>query len=482
MTDQVRATPAQRWVLGLSAVASFMVILDMLVVATALSAIQADLGASLEELEWTVNAYTLSFAVLLMTGAALGDRYGRRRMFATGLAVFALASAVCALAPNVATLVAARAVQGAGAALIMPLALTLLNGAFPPERRGWATGIFGSVTGLAAMLGPVVGGLVTEGLSWPWIFWLNVPIAAIAVPLVLIRLPESKGPGGRVDLPGLLLAGGSALGLTWGLIRANSVGWGSVETLVAFALGVVLAMGFVAWALRARAPMLPLRLFRSRAFSAGNAVIFFVNGAMTGAIFFTAQLPQVALGDGPLLAGLRLLPWGIAPFLIAPRAGVLADRIGERPLILIGSALLTTGTAVLALVSTLDAGYVVTVGPMVVAGVGFSLAIPAVTKAVVSSVGLQDIGRASGTFSTLRQLGGAFGVAIPAAVFAATGSYASPEAFVDGYRPAIGTAAALALAALLMGLPLPRKIRKTPPQTPDSVAEPTGSEVSSSPR
>ncbi|TDU87926.1 EmrB/QacA subfamily drug resistance transporter [Kribbella voronezhensis] len=470
MTDRVKSTAAQTWVLLLSAVASFMVILDMLVVATALSAIQTDLGASLEELEWTVNAYTLSFAVFLMTGAALGDRYGRRRMFAAGLAIFGLASAACALAPNVATLVAARAVQGTGAALIMPLALTLLNAAFPPERRGWATGVFGSVTGLAAMLGPVVGGLVTEGLSWPWIFWLNVPIAIIAVVLVLSRLPESRGPAGRVDLLGLVLAAGSALGLTWGLVRANSVGWTAAETVVALAAGVVLGVAFVAWELRTPAPMLPLRLFRSRAFSSGNAVIFFVNAAMTAAIFFTAQLPQVAFGEGPLVAGLRLLPWGVAPFLIAPRAGVLADRIGERPLILIGSGLLTLGTAVLALVSRVNTGYVVTVGPMVVAGIGFSLAIPAVTKAVVSSVAMQDIGRASGTFSTLRQLGGAFGVAIAAAVFASTGGYAGPDVFVDGYRFAIGSAAALALAALLVSLPLPRKVKRTTNEGADRLA------------
>ncbi|MER7243246.1 DHA2 family efflux MFS transporter permease subunit [Kribbella sp. NPDC000426] len=474
MTDEVRTTPVQRWVLALSGLASFMVILDALVVATALSSIRKDLGASLAELEWTVNAYTLSFAVLLMTGAVLGDRFGRRRMFAVGLGLFGLASAACALAPDVVTLIAARAVQGAGAAVVMPLALTLLNGAFPPHRRGWATGIYGSVTGLAAMLGPVIGGLVTEGLSWPWIFWLNVPIAAVAVPLVLARIPESKGPGGRLDLLGMVLAGIGALGLTWGLVRANSVGWMSAETVVAFVVGVVATAGFVGWALRARAPMLPLRLFRSRAFSAGNAVIFCVNAAMMGAIFFTAQLPQVTSGDGPLMAGVKLLPWGVAPFLIAPRAGALAGRIGERPLILVGAALLTVGSALLAVVSTLHRSYAVTVIPMVIAGVGFSLAIPAVTKAVVSAVAMEDMGRASGTFSTLRQLGGAFGVAIPAAVFAATGGYAGPSDFIDGYRPAIAVTAALALAAFLAGLPLPRRARSGQVQA-GPVAQETGS-------
>jgi EmrB/QacA subfamily drug resistance transporter len=448
-------TPVQRWVLGLSALASFMVVLDMLVVATALSAIQRDLGASLEDLEWTVTAYTLSFAVLLMTGAALGDRYGRRRMFAAGLTVFALASAACALATGTGTLIAARAVQGAGAAMIMPLALGLLNAAFPPERRGWATGIYGSVTGLAAVLGPVLGGAITEGIAWQWIFWLNVPIGLLAAPLVLAKLDESRGPGGSLDLPGLLLAGAGALGVMWGLVRANSVGWGSPQTVTSLAAGVVLTGGFVAWELRARTPMLPLRMFRSRAFSAGNTVIFFLNATLTGAIFFTAQFHQVALGHGPLGAGLRLLPWGIAPFLIAPRAGALADRVGERPLIVTGMLLQAIGMGWLALAAGPDVAYAALVAPMAVSGIGFSLALPAVTKAVVSRVAPADIGRSSGTFSTLRQLGGAFGVAIIGAVFAATGSYASGTSFSDGYRPAMAVSALLAFAGTLAALALP---------------------------
>src|SRR5256884_1707827 len=224
MDQRVKTTPAQRWVLALSAVASFMVILDMLVVATALSAIQRDLGASLAGLEWTVNAYTLSFAVLLMTGAALGDRYGRRRMFAAGLALFAAASAGCALATDIGALIAARTVQGAGAAMIMPLALSLLNGAFPPARRGWATGIYGSVTALAAILGPVLGGAITQGIAWPWVFWLNVPIGLVAAVLVLRRIEESRGPAGALDLPGLALAARAAVGVVWGLGRAHGAG------------------------------------------------------------------------------------------------------------------------------------------------------------------------------------------------------------------------------------------------------------------
>jgi EmrB/QacA subfamily drug resistance transporter len=447
-------SPAQRWVLVLSSLASFMVILDLLVVATALSTIQRSLGASLVDLEWTVNAYTLSFAVFLMTAATLGGRFGRRRVFTAGLALFGLASAACALAPNVATLVAARAVQGLGAAAVMPMALALLNAAFPPERRGWATGIYGSVTGLAAVLGPIFGGLVAQGLSWQWIFWLNVPIALAAIPLVLTRVPEGFGPALPVDLPGLALAATAALGLVWGLIRADDNGWSNPSVLGLLVGGAVLMIAFVAWERRARVPMLPLRLFGSPAFSAGNAVIFLLNAALTGAVFFTAQYLQISLGHGPLAAGLRLLPWGIAPLLSAPRAGALADRFGERLLVVVGMILFTMGMGWLALVATPGTTYLSMVVPMTISGVGFALAIPAVTKAVVSSVALPDIGIASGTYSTMRQLGGAFGVAVLGAVFAATGGYGSAEAFSDGYQAALGVCAGLSFAAACAGLAL----------------------------
>jgi EmrB/QacA subfamily drug resistance transporter len=443
---QIAPGSAQGWTLALASVASFMVVLDLLVVATALSTIQRDLGASIEQLEWTVNAYTLTFAVLLMTAAALGDRFGRRRLFAVGLGLFAAASAACALAPGVGWLIAARTVQGAGAALVMPLALALLNAAFPPQRRGRAMGIFGGVTGLAAMVGPVVGGAITQGIAWPWIFWINVPIALLAIPLVLFRVEESYGPRVRLDVPGLALGTGGALGLVWGLVRGNSAGWGSPEVVAALAAGAVLVGAFVAWELRARAPLLPMRLFRSRAFSAGNAAIFFLNASLTGAVFFTAQFQQVSLGQDPLGAGLRLLPWGVAPFLIAPWAGKLADRAGERPLIVSGLLLQAAGLAWIAAIAVPRLAYLVMLAPMIISGAGFAMALPAVTKAVVGSVPPGDIGKASGAFSTMRQLGGAFGIAILAAVFAATGSYASPAAFSDGFVPATSAAAGLALA------------------------------------
>jgi EmrB/QacA subfamily drug resistance transporter len=464
----VRSTPVQRWTLGLASVASFVVVLDLLVVATALTVIRRDLGASVGQLEWTVNAYTLSFAVLLMTAAALGDRFGRRRGFAFGLALFGAASAACALAPDVGWLIAARAVQGAGAATIMPLALALMNGAFPPERRGWAAGVYGSVTGLAALLGPVLGGAVTQAISWEWIFWINVPVAFLAIPLVLTRIEEAFGAPERVDLVGLVLISAAALGIVWALVRATATGWDSAQVVAPLVAGAALVVVFVRVELRTQAPMLPMRLFRSRSFSAGNAVIFLLNAALTGAVFFTAQFLQVAQSHSPLAAGLRLLPWGLTPFLIAPKAGVLVDRFGGRLLIVGGLVLQTIGMGLLAGIATAGVSYPELAAAMTVSGIGFSLALPAVTRTVVGSVAPVDMGKASGAFTMLRQLGGAFGVAILAAAFTSAGGYGTTADFSDGYRPAMAAAAALSLLGFVAALALaPRK------RVPELAAEAT---------
>jgi EmrB/QacA subfamily drug resistance transporter len=453
--EVARVTREQRWVLGLASLASFMVILDVLVVATALTTIRRDLGASLADLEWTVNAYTLSFAVLLMTAAAVGDRLGRRRVFAAGLVLFAVSSAGCALAPDTAALIAARAAQGAGAATIMPMALALLNGAFPPARRGWAIGIYGGVTALAAVAGPVLGGAVSQGLGWQWIFWLNVPVALAAVPLVLRRTSEARGPGGAVDVTGLVLVSVAALGLVWGLVRGNTAGWGSLEVLGTLAAGAVAAAAFAAWERRAAYPMVPARLFRSPAFSAGNTAVFLINASLTGVIFLMPQYQQVVAGQDPLGAGLRLLPWGIAPLLIGPRAGALSDRFGARVLVVSGSLLQAAGAAWIAAAAGPGTGYLALLGPMILIGAGLALAIPAVTRSVTSTVPPADIGTASAAFTTMRQLGGAFGVAVLAAAFGATGSYATPAAFSHGFTAAFAVAAGLALAGTAAGAFLP---------------------------
>jgi EmrB/QacA subfamily drug resistance transporter len=464
-------TTKQRWVLTLTSIGSLMVALDALVVTTALSSIRLHLGASIQQLEWTVNAYTLSFAVLMMTGSALGDRFGRRRLLAIGLALFSAASAACALAPSIGFLIAMRAVQGVGAAFVMPLSIALLTDAFPPERRAWAMGLFSGVTGLAVLGGPVVGGAITQGIAWSWIFWINVPIGVIVFSLVLTKVSESRGPQGSLDFRGLALVTGAALGIIWTLVRGNGSGWGSVEVLAAFAGGGLLLVAFVMWELRAGEPMLPMRLFASRQFSAGNAASFFQFGSLFGVVFFMAQFLQTAQGHSPLDTGVRLLPWTASLFVIAPLAGARLERFGSRPFIAVGLAMQACGFLWLALIIGPTVSYARLVPPLVLAGAGVSVAIPAAQTAVVNAVQPQFIGKASGTFSTMRQFGGAFGIAILVAVFTGSGSYASPGSFSDGFVAALGVGAALSLCGALSGLALPaRRSARTQAAVPAAAA------------
>lgn len=447
---------ATRWVVALTGIGSLMGALDTLVVSTALSTIRTHLGASVGQLEWTVNAYNLSLAVLLVTGAALGDRFGRRRMYATGLALFAVASAMCALAPDAAWLIAARALQGAGAALLLPLALALLSAAFPPEKRGAAIGIFSAITGIAVAAGPLVGGAVTQGISWEWIFWLNVPIGLIAAPLVLRKMKESFGPDSALDVRGLALVTAGAFGVVWSLVRGNSAGWGSAEVIIALVVGCLLLAAFVAWERRAPEPMLPTHFFRVRSFAAGNAAIFFTFASLFGAVFFAAQLMQTGLGYGPLGAGLRLLPWTATFITVAPVAGAMADRIGERSLIVTGLTLQAAGMLWLATILEPGVAYTSLLGPMIVAGVGVSMAIPAGQNSVLASLSNDAVGKGAGANSMMRELGGVFGIAVVVATFAAAGGYQSTVAFFDGLAPAIGVAAALSALGAVAGLALPR--------------------------
>jgi EmrB/QacA subfamily drug resistance transporter len=444
----------QRWVLALTSVAAMMVSLDIQVVATALPVIRLHLHASLAALEWTVNAYTLSFAVLLLTASALGERFGRRRMLIVGVALFTVASAACALAPGVGALIAARAVQGAGAALMLPLAMALMSAAFPPERRPWALGIFTGVTGIAVFAGPVLGGAVAQGLSWQWIFWLNMPIGAVLIPLILTRIPARAGESGsaRLDGAGLVLGTGGAFGLVWALIRVGGTGWGSPEIVATLAVGLLLAAGFVGWELRTAQPMMPMQLFASRQFAAGNAAGFALFATMNGLVFFMAQFLQTGLGYSPLGAGLRLLPGWLPPVLIAPFAGALVARVGVRPLVSGGMAITAAGLTWIALIGRTGLPYWQLIIPMVLSGSGVSLAMPAAAGAVMRSASGPMIGKASGTYNTLRQLGGVFGLAICAAVFSARGGYGSAATFVAGFGPAVGACAGLAGIAAVAGL------------------------------
>ncbi len=451
-----KTTSTERWVLILSSIASLMVALDVLVVSTALGAIRHHLGASLSELEWTVNAYALSFAVLLIGAASLGDRFGRRRLFALGLGLFAAGSAACALAPTAAVLIAARAAQGAAAALVAPLSLSLLGASFGPQRRAWALGIYSGITGLAVLGGPVVGGAVTQGLAWQWVFWINVPIGLAAIPLVLTRIPESHGPRARFDIPGLVLVSAAALGIVFGLMRGNDAGWASLEVVAALGAGVIALAAFLAWERRTPEPMLPLRLFAARGFSLGSASNFLLSACLFSAVFFMAQFQQISLHQGPLDSGLRLLPWTATLFIVAPIAGGLVGRVGERPLVVAGLLLQAAGMAWIALVAAPGMAYVELVLPLAIAGAGISMAIPAVQNAVMNAVAPGDLGQASGVSMMTRQLGGVFGVAIGAAVFSSAGSYASASAFGDGFAPALAVAAAFSLLGAVCAAGLPR--------------------------
>jgi len=470
MNSQTTRTTA--WVVVLTAIGSFMGALDTLVVSTALPTIRVDLNASVSQLEWTVNAYNLSFAVMLVTAAALGDRFGRRRLYAVGLVGFALASVASALAPNVGWLIASRAVQGVAAAFMMSLGLALLSAAFPAERRGTAIGLFSAVTGLAVASGPLVGGAVVNGLDWTWIFWLNVPIGLLAAPLVLARVKESFGPNTALDFPGLGLVTAGALGIVWGLVRGNSAGWGSVEVVATLAAGVLLVVAFIAWERRAAEPMIPMSFFRSRAFSAGNLAIFAVFGSLFAEVYFFSQLLQSAMGYDALGAGLRLMPWTGTFLVVGPIAGALTDRIGERPLMVTGLLIQAAGTIWIALIAGPDLSYSELVVPMVIAGVGISMAIPSAQNSVLGSVSEEAVGKAAGTNSVMRELGGVFGIAVAVAVFAGAGSYASPQAFTDGFAPAIGVAAALALVGAIAGSFLPGHDQDVDLVTAAPVAEP----------
>ncbi|GAA1584384.1 DHA2 family efflux MFS transporter permease subunit [Actinomadura kijaniata] len=467
--DGGRMTSRQAWVLGLASLASFMMALDSLVVTTALSTIRRDLTASIESLEWTVNAYNLTFAVLLLTGAALGDRFGRRRVFVAGLAVFTLASAACALSPDIGTLIASRALQGAGAAMVLPLSLTLISAAFPPRQRGRAMGLYLGITGLATFSGPFVGGVVAEGLAWQWIFWLNLPVGLAAIVLSVRRVEESVGPNNRFDLAGVVLVTLGAFGVVWGLVRGNAAGWGSVEVLGALVLGAALVVAFVLWEGRAKAPMLPMRFFRVRAFATANPANFCVFASLYGTLFFLAQYFQTGLGEGPLGAGLRLMPWTATLMVCAPIAGALADRYGERTFVVVGLLLQTAGTGWIALVADAGTGYLELLPALVVGGAGLTMAMPAAQKAVVGAVRPQEIGQASGAFMMLRILGGVFGVAIAVAVFAGTGGYASAEEFSEGFAAAMGAVAALAFTGMLAALGMPRR-RPAPTPVPPAAA------------
>jgi EmrB/QacA subfamily drug resistance transporter len=453
----VTATPPQagprrpRVILIVGSLAGFMIGLDATVVTTALPTIHATLHASASALGWTVSAYSLAFAALILTGTALGDKFGRRRVFLAGFAVFTLASAACALAPGVAALIAARAVQGAGGGIATPLSLVLITEAFPPQRRGAVVGAWGAITGVAVGFGPVIGGAIVEGIAWPWVFWVNVPIGIILVAFGRRLLAESRGPSRRLDPAGLVLATGAVFAITDALLRGPQAGWHSAEVLTLFGIGAALTAAFMLAERRAAHPMIPPRLLVNSMLRAAVTTRFLLFATVLGAAFLVPQYLQLAHGFSPLRTGLALLPFTGPMMLIAPAAGKIADRLGERAPIMTGFLLSAGGLTLLGLTVTPTGGYLTIAGPLLLAGVGVGLAVPTTVSASLRAVSPQQASLASGVGSTLQNIGGVVGVATVTAVFAGSGSYLTPAGFVHGLRPALLALAILAALGALAG-------------------------------
>jgi EmrB/QacA subfamily drug resistance transporter len=352
-------------------------------------------------------------------------------------------------------------VQGVGGAIVMPLTLTILSAAVSRERRGAALGAWSGIAGLAVAMGPLVGGAVVDGISWQWIFWLNVPVGLVLLPLAT-GLVESYGPDKALDLPGLALASAGLFGIVWGLVNGNSDGWTSPAIIGSLAAGAALLVAFVAWELKASEPMLPMRFFRDRAFAAANGASLFMYFGMFGSIFLLTQFFQTAQGYSPLDAGLRVLPWTAMPMFVAPMAGALSDRIGGRPLMALGLALQAIGLGWIASVSSATVGYASLVGPFVLSGVGMALFFAPVANVVLSAVAPQEEGKASGANNAIREVGGVLGVAVLASIFARSGGYATPETFNEGFVPAISVGAVVVGLGAALALLIPRKRRPAP--------------------
>ncbi|HEY1507557.1 MAG TPA: DHA2 family efflux MFS transporter permease subunit [Solirubrobacteraceae bacterium] len=445
---------SRAWTLAIVSIGLFMVVLDNLVVSVALPSIRRELGASIQSLEWTVNAYVLAYAVLLLTGAALGDRFGRRRMFTFGMALFTLSSAAAALSRSADFLITARALQGVGAAIATPLTLTLLAEAFPQDRRGIAIGIWSGISGIAVALGPLVGGAVVQLSSWHWIFWINVPIGLVLVPLAATRLGESYGPARRLDLRGLVLSSAGLFGIVYGLVQSQTLGWTSPQILVSLIGGALLLIGFVAYELRTDEPMLPMHFFAKRSFAVTNAVSLAMYFGMFGSIFFLSQYLQNVLHNTPLQAGVKLLVWTGATMVVSPLAGFFSERYGSRLFMAAGLALQAIGLAWLITLASVTQTYASMIVPFVLAGAGMALVFAPAANAVLSAVRVSEAGQASGATNAIRELGGVLGIAVLATVFTSHGGYASPQDYIDGLRPAIwvgvGVLAAGALIAALL--------------------------------
>ena len=433
----------------------FMSTLDNLVMTNALPTIRLDLNASVEELQWFINAYTLSFASFILMAAALGDRFGRRTVFVIGIVVFTLASVYSALSTEPWMLILGRAVQGLGGAAIMPLSLTLLVGSVSAKYRSLAIGVWGGISGLGVAVGPLVGGAVMEGWSWQAIFWINVPVAILAIPLALWALHNDFGLKARIDVFGAALAGVGVLALVHAIVRGNDDGWDTFGVLGEIVAGIGLLVVFVWWQSRAKAPLVPLRLFRDRSFSVTNIVGFAFSFGTFGAVFILIQYMQVVQGSTPLEAAVQTTPWTLAPMFVAPLAGIIAPRVGTRVLMVTGLALQGTALLWLALTLSTDLDYALLVAPFIMAGVGMGLVFAPSATALLATLAPVDQAKASGVNSTVREVGIALGTAVMTAVFVSAGGELVPDLYVDAARPAVLIGAAVLFAATIAALWLP---------------------------
>lgn len=444
------------WTLGLTCVAGFMESLDSLSVITAMPAIGRDYGSSLTELEWLINAYALALAAAIFTGGALGERFGRRRVFIGGVAVFTAASVLAALAPTLGVLVFARVLQGLGTAIVLPVSLTLILDAFPRERAGAALGAWSGVIGTAVGIGPLVGGALTEAISWHWIFWTNVPIGVITIVLARTKMRESTGKRQRLDLVGLLLISAGLFLIVNAVQGAAIAGWSSATTIVQLLGGAVLLVAFFGWEFRTRDPMLPVSLLRVRTFVTANASGFLMGASLFSAGVLVAQYLQVGLGYSPVQAGLGMLPWTAMAIILSPIAGQLADKIGNRPFMVAGLTLHGIGLGWFGITATPDASYWQLLVPLLVAGVGISLVFPTVANATLGAARPEQIGVASSMANAARMVGGAIGIAVVGAVFLAIGSLETPATVSEGMHPAMLTAAAISLVGAIIALGVKR--------------------------
>jgi EmrB/QacA subfamily drug resistance transporter len=458
-TADVTAAPRRRIPVWLAIVAAsipmFMASLDNLVMTNALPVIHKDLGASVEQLQWFVNAYTLSFATFILLSVALGDRFGRRTVFAIGITVFTLASVAAGFSSTPGELIAARAVQGVGGAALMPLSLTLLAGSVAPRLRPLAIGIWGGVAGLGVALGPLIGGAVVEGWDWQAIFWINVPVGVISVPLVLLALPNSFGEKVRADVVGVILVGISVLGIVFGIVRGNDAGWHSAQVLTGLIGGGIALIAFLWWETRTKAPLVPLGLFRDRSFSVANIVGFGFSFGMFGSVFILIQFLQVVQGASPLQAAFETTPWTMAPMIVAPIAGIIAPRVGTR--VLIAAGLACQAIALFWLAGTMSATvpYTTMLYPFILAGIGMGLVFSPSSTAVLATMREQDRAKASGVNSTVREIGVALGIAVLVAVFTGLNGQLTPTGYVSAAIPAVLVGASVVAVTALASLALP---------------------------